>query len=132
MRQPDKTVLIIDDDTALRNALQLVLQHVGYRVATAYDGEHGLDILRSMRTAPDLILLDLNMPVMTGWEFRRAQKRDTRIAHIPVVVFSADRSLTELPFAIDAVECLQKPLDFARLVERIDNIISVAELVPVA
>lgn len=132
MRQPEKSVLIIDDDTALRNVLRIMLEQSGYHVATAHDGEHGLDVLRSMLPAPDLILLDLNMPIMTGWEFRRAQKRDTCIAHIPVVVFSADRSLTEMPFTIDALECFQKPLDFHRLIERIETVIGMGELTPAA
>lgn len=131
MHQLEKTVLVIDDDTAIRNMLRMVLEHSGYHVVIARDGEDGLDILRAMARTPDLILLDLNMPIMTGWEFRRAQKRDNRIAHVPVVVFSADRSITEMPFAIDALSCFQKPLDFHKLLDWIEQTLGSGNLTPV-
>jgi CheY-like chemotaxis protein len=84
----------------------------GYDSAMAANGREALDYLRR-GSAPRLILLDLMMPVMDGWEFRREQQRDPAIADVPVVVLSAlDRGRAADVIADDF---LKKPLDFDRL-----------------
>ncbi len=80
-------VLIIEDQEEIREALAEALELEGCVVSAASNGREGLAEAR--RGHPDLILLDLMMPVMNGWQFRAAQKRDPRIAGIPVVVVSA-------------------------------------------
>jgi len=77
----------VEDEKDLRELLAEVLQDHGYTVATAANGREALDRLAS-GPLPALILLDLMMPVMTGWEFRRRQIQDVRIAAIPVIAFS--------------------------------------------
>src|SRR5947209_13870316 len=78
---PPKHILIVDDDAATRTAMTLVLEGTGYRVASASDGREALDYLqRSER--PDLILLDLMMPRMDGWQFRDQQWRSPALASI--------------------------------------------------
>jgi CheY-like chemotaxis protein len=84
----------------------------GYAPALAANGREALDYLRKQR-APELILLDLMMPVMDGWEFRQEQKRDPQIASVPVVVLSALDEPRSRPLHADAF--LKKPLDFDRL-----------------
>jgi CheY-like chemotaxis protein len=93
-------VLVVDDDRDLRGAIADLLRFEGLE---AIEAENGLEALLHLRTAtpsPDVVLLDLAMPVMTGWEFREAQLKDERLAKIPVVILSA-RSPEGLP--VDAV-----------------------------
>lgn len=117
--QPLGYVLIVEDDASVRDMLSWLLRAEGYHVQAALDGASALDLLRAGAVPTQIILLDLNMPTMTGWEFRQAQKRDRALAHIPIAVISADRSLAEQPFAIDAVGYFLKPLDFPRLLDLI-------------
>lgn len=104
-------VLIVDDDPAVRKMLALLLESEGFVSSTARDGAEALEYLREQEQHPCLILLDLNMPIMTGWEFRLEQKRDAQLASIPIAIISADRSLQQQPFSIDAIAYFQKPLD---------------------
>jgi CheY-like chemotaxis protein len=105
-------VLIIEDDADLREMMAQLIVLEGYEAHTASNGREALDYLRHSQR-PELILLDLMMPVMDGWEFRRQQRNDPAIADVPVVVLSAlDPSRGA---DIGAVEFLKKPLDFDRL-----------------
>jgi CheY-like chemotaxis protein len=107
-------ILIVEDDADLREMMAQLLALEGFDAATAANGREALDYLRH-HAAPKLILLDLMMPVMDGWEFRREQQLDASIAHVPVVVLSAlDRGRANDVIADDF---LKKPLDFDRLVE---------------
>jgi CheY-like chemotaxis protein len=111
-------ILIVEDDADLREMMAQLLHLEGYETALAANGREALDYLRVNGT-PKLILLDLMMPVMDGWEFRREQQRDPEIARVPVVVLSAlDRGR-----AIDVIadDFLKKPLDFDRLLELVRN-----------
>ncbi len=81
-------VLIVDDDFALRDALCAVLEGEGFVVAAVSNGQEALDYLRS-GARPSLVLLDLMMPIMNGWEFRAEQRQDPELADIPVIVLSA-------------------------------------------
>jgi two-component system response regulator MprA len=85
---PSPTVLIVDDDTDLREGLGELLEEDGYGVATATDG---MDALHKLRQGlrPSVILLDLMMPRMNGWEFRQAQLSSDELKDIPVVVITA-------------------------------------------
>ncbi len=105
-------VLIIEDDDSAREALSDCLEMEGIHVAAARNGKEALDYLRGAHT-PKVILLDLYMPVMTGWEFREAQKKDAAIADIPVVVVTAFGS--GMTKQIDADVIMHKPLDLDRL-----------------
>src|SRR5512138_2541112 len=82
------TVLVVDDDESVRESLALALELEGYMVLRA---AHGIDALLVLRTGirPDVILLDLEMPVMPGWEFRERQLADPALADIPVVIVSS-------------------------------------------
>jgi CheY-like chemotaxis protein len=81
-------VLIVDDDFALRDALCAALEGEGLAVAAVSNGQEALDYLRS-GARPSLVLLDLMMPIMNGWEFRAQQRQDPELSDIPVVVLSA-------------------------------------------
>jgi CheY-like chemotaxis protein len=86
--QPNKTVLIIEDDSLIRGAMKMLLEWEGYRVDCAVNGEEGLDRLRGM-ALPSIILLDLMMPVLDGWQFMEERRQDPTLAAIPVIVVSA-------------------------------------------
>jgi CheY-like chemotaxis protein len=88
-------VLIVDDELDIRETISEILGFEGHEVFSAADGEQAL--VRCRQLKPDLILLDLMMPGMNGWDFRRAQLRDPEIAGIPVVVVSAVGRLGDLP-----------------------------------
>jgi len=106
-------VLIVEDDADLREMMAQLLSLEGYHTATVANGREALEYLQHGH--PDLILLDLMMPVMDGWEFRRHQQADPSLAGVPVIVLSAlDQSRTA---EVSAQAFLKKPLDFDRLLE---------------
>lgn len=110
------TVLIIEDDADIRDVLADILREEGYQVATAEDGIAALAWLER-NPEPCIILLDLYMPVMDGEEFRAAQLRDQRRAHIPIIVVSAARDVDTRARALGAAGYLQKPLQLEELLE---------------
>src|SRR5688572_8496646 len=82
-------ILIVDDDASIREALASLLEDEGYTAAGVANGLQALTLLRQSEELPCLILLDLMMPVMNGWEFLNEQQQELRLAEIAVVVFSA-------------------------------------------
>jgi CheY-like chemotaxis protein len=120
-------VLIVEDDADLREMMAQILTLEGFTPATASNGREALEYLRSGDT-PQLILLDLMMPVMDGWEFQRERGRDPTLAKVPVVVLSA----LDEPRAAGAAthEFLKKPLDFDRLLQIVKGYCGPASAAP--
>lgn len=106
-------VLVVDDDADLRETLAHRLSSEGFSVDVARDGAEALAHLASGRS-PAAIVLDLGMPTMSGWQFRDLQKRDPRLAEIPVVVMTG-----QAPLGIDVNHVLQKPFAIEHLVATI-------------
>lgn len=111
-------VLAIDDDYDVLLAIQDVLEMEGYRVATARSGQEGLALLqRGLR--PAVILLDLMMPDVSGWEFRAQQREDAELAKLPVVVLSGQglsaREVADL--GVDGY--LKKPVELEPLLSTV-------------
>jgi CheY-like chemotaxis protein len=105
-------VLIVEDDEDLRDMMAQMLNIEGFTAASVANGQEALDYLHRA-PKPHVILLDLMMPVMDGWEFRRQQQADPDIAPVPVIVLSAlDQARAGIT---DATAFLKKPLDFDRL-----------------
>src|SRR6266404_2870121 len=90
--QPTAPILVVEDNADVRDAWEALLEGEGYRVVSAASGREALRWLRSSEVMPTLILLDLIMPGMNGWDFRAEQSQDETLASIPVIVVSADRS----------------------------------------
>jgi DNA-binding response OmpR family regulator len=110
------TVLVVEDDEDTREMLGRFLELEGFNVVTAANGRQALERLGSGVTA-SVIVLDLMMPVMDGWQFRLAQIRDASLSHIPVIVVSAaGRDRID---QINAEAYLVKPVDFDELLQRI-------------
>lgn len=103
------TILIVEDDGDIREALAQILEDEGYAVASAPNGLVGLEKLREMH--PSLVLLDLMMPVMNGWQFRQRQREDASVANIPVVIISADGSARREAGVMGAEGFMQKPIE---------------------
>jgi CheY-like chemotaxis protein len=110
-------ILVIEDDEGIREMLRQVLELYGYIVFTASDGEKGIERLRSDSLFPCLILLDLMMPVMDGWEFMEAFHQRKEWSSIPVVVVSA---FADKAADLHAQGLLAKPLV-------LDNLLAVVE-----
>ena len=104
-----RPILLVEDDPEVRDGLRSVLESAGYSVVCAGEGREALDRVRS--GPPSLILLDLMMPVMDGFEFRVQQMQDPGIASIPVIVFSAGGDLQEKVAPLRVAACLRKPVD---------------------
>ncbi len=113
-----KSILVIDDDPGIRDALQDVLELENYKVYTADNGQHALSILETIER-PNLILLDLMMPVMTGWQFLQSVKADQRHASIPVVVFSA--ASEKKGDLSQATAIVRKPVEVDGLIEIVEK-----------
>jgi CheY-like chemotaxis protein len=105
------SILVVDDDPMVRDLLHDALQEAGHRVEVAADGAQALDRLRD-GTAPCVVLSDVRMPRMDGFELSRATGRDPQLAAIPVVVMTGDRILSftsparDKPFSVAELDAL--------------------------
>jgi len=114
--------MVVEDDLAVRETLHDLLSGEGYQVVEASNGREALDRLRSGERHPGVILLDLMMPVMDGWQFRRAMRADPRLSDIPVVVMSASLSLERSTQGLAAAAVLPKPVGLELLLETVKGL----------
>jgi CheY-like chemotaxis protein len=119
---PHPRILLVEDDCAIRQTVAELLEEEGYQVECAVNGADALTRLERSE-APSLILLDLTMPVMDGWSFRAAQRRDPRLAAIPTVVLTAshtgDRRAAD---DLAPAAFLPKPFDLDRLIDTVHRL----------
>lgn len=111
--------MVVEDDFSVRETLQELLEEEGFRVTPASNGREALDRLRGVEGGPRLILLDLRMPVMDGWQFRAAMRADPLLSGIPVVVMSADTALDLKCQDLSVAGVLAKPVELDRLLETV-------------
>lgn len=102
------TVLVVDDDRGICELIRAALADKGYRTVLAGNGREALEYLKSPAPKPKLILLDLMMPVMTGWEFRAVQQADPELSRIPVAIITG-RPVKGGAEGLGAVDVLYKP-----------------------
>ena len=120
MTVPSTKILIVDDDPDIRASLRTLLESQGYSVIGAQNGKKALHYLTSDESMPDLIVLDLSMPELTGWELASILARYTRLASIPIVVVS---SLTEHMHSIRELVAasVQKPVHSEALLKVVEH-----------
>ncbi|MFZ1326299.1 MAG: response regulator [Candidatus Contendobacter sp.] len=121
-------ILLVEDSEQIWDFLSRRLERRGHTVVLAHDGEQGVNSAKA--TAPDIILLDMNLPVMDGWTAARALKADPQTQKIPII------ALTAHAMAGDREKTLQagcndyhpKPIDFAKLLEQIDALLKTSRV----
>jgi CheY-like chemotaxis protein len=111
-------ILIVDDDSDIRETLTELLQEEGYGCATAGNGREALEYLHS-HPFPSLILLDLMMPVMDGFDFRAAQLEADDLRELPVMVISAGGRAEQAAKSLAAADYLNKPMDIGDLFRKV-------------
>jgi two-component system, cell cycle response regulator DivK len=118
-----RRILLVEDNEMNRDMLSRRLQRRGYAVVIAQDGEQGLALACS--DSPDLILMDISLPLMDGCEVTRRLKADPRTRHIPIIALTAHALVTDRVKAINAGcdDYDTKPVDFARLQEKMNSLI---------
>jgi CheY-like chemotaxis protein len=122
-----KTVMVVEDDADVREAIAEVLADCQYTALNASNGAEALQRLRAAEVRPCVILLDMMMPTMDGWQFRAAQKSDPSMRDIPVVVLSAHASGSEAAANLDAVAYLAKPVSLENLVSLVERFCAVEQ-----
>jgi CheY-like chemotaxis protein len=115
MRQ--SKILVVEDDDDIRESLKELLEEEGYRVDTATNGQQALIKLRDQEL-PQLILLDLMMPVMDGWQLQQELRGEPTFARLPIIVMSASKFSRE---PLSAAAFIPKPLDAGVLLETIES-----------
>ena len=115
-------ILVVDDDSDSRTLLEMALSTSGYDVETAVNGRDGLASAR--RRLPQLILLDLAMPVMDGFAFRTEQLRDQQLSTIPVICVSGRHDALRVSHRMRVAGCIPKPFDLDVVIARVRDIVA--------
>jgi len=111
-------ILVVEDDDYCRDLLEQILTMNGYRVNAASNGQEGLEVLKTVK--PDLILLDMKMPVMSGWEFSRHLKNE-RSNTIPFIIVSAAEDIQMRAQETGADGWLEKPFELDNLLDTVSG-----------
>lgn len=112
-------VLVVDDEPAIQRLISALLKTEGYEVRTARDGQEALNLLQDWE--PDLIVLDLMMPVMDGRAFRAAQLQLDPATTVPLIVLTAHRTDHGAADGLGAAAVLTKPFEIDELIEAVDR-----------
>jgi CheY-like chemotaxis protein len=113
-------ILVVEDDSDIREDLAELLRDQGYRVTTAANGIEALEHLRA-ELLPCLILLDLMMPVMDGWELRRQLMADERLASVPIVLLTGASDPEDHARTLSVADVMTKPIRLERLYATIER-----------
>jgi CheY-like chemotaxis protein len=111
-------VLIVEDDPDVREFMELLVSTSGYETMTAADGQEALSRMHERK--PCMVLLDLQMPRMDGWEFRQRQLQEPALANVPVVCITAFYDPAQVTRQL-GVRCLLKPADFPAVMHAVEG-----------
>ena len=120
------TILIVEDNEMNRDMLSRRLERKGYQILIAVDGQMGVDVARAK--SPDLVLMDMSLPVVDGWEATRRMKADIALKHIPVIALTAHAMANDRAKALEAGcdDYDTKPIELPRLLGKIETLLSSA------
>jgi CheY-like chemotaxis protein len=118
----DSVVLIVEDDRDIRESILEALEDNDYHPVGASNGKEALDKLRHGMARPCVILLDIMMPIMDGWQFRALQREDPELSSIPVVVLTAHTSIEDASQRMHAAACLKKPVPLSVLLSTVNRL----------
>ena len=120
-----KKILVVDDEPELVKAVQIRLTRAGYEVLSAYDGQEGLE--KAKKETPDLILLDISMPEINGYQALQRLKGESQTKSIPVIMITANSQLEDVARAINlgAEEYIVKPFDYIAMLGKIKKALEV-------
>jgi two-component system cell cycle response regulator DivK len=124
-------ILLVEDNEMNRDMLSRRLQRKGYQVVLALDGQNGVEMTQTQ--APDLVLMDMSLPVLDGWEATRRLKADSATRHIPVIALTAHAMSSDRDKAIEAGcdDYDTKPVELPRLLAKIEALLNKGEIVSV-
>lgn len=128
MKEPHKRIVYFEDDNDMVELVRIILDREGFLVEGVSDGQAGIDLSRE--THPDLILLDLMLPDMDGWEIFRHLKSDPALKDIPVVVITAKAQSIDKVLGLEVAKVdqyISKPFRPNDLVERINMVLAVED-----
>ena len=128
--QQQVTIMLVEDNEASRDALSRRLERHGYRVLLALDGRQA--VAMAHEALPDLILMDLGLPVLDGWDATRQLKGDAATRHIPIIVLSAHAMTNDRDLALAAGgdDFDTKPVRFQALLGKIETLLARKEVAP--
>ncbi|HEX6694094.1 MAG TPA: response regulator [Longimicrobiales bacterium] len=115
--QSPTTILVAEDHLDSRDALRALLEAFGYRVLVAVDGRQAVEI--AISETPDLVLMDIMMPEMDGFEATRALRGDARTANMPIIAVTAMEGAQQLALQAGADDFVRKPVDIRGLVAKV-------------
>jgi len=115
---PDRSILVVDDDPLIRELIGRLLSAHGFSIVRAGNGEEALERMRERK--PCVVVLDLQMPVVDGWEFRRRQLADPDLADVPVICITGYYDPTDV-FRQTGVQCLSKPIALSGLLQAVQR-----------
>jgi two-component system phosphate regulon response regulator PhoB len=115
-------LLVVEDDTAIRSMLVDLLADEGYTVIACPDGDNGLVTLLKVR--PDVVVLDMMLPSMSGWQFLERSRRQREHAGVPVIVVSAIDGRSDYPTLLGVAAWFSKPLNVPRFLRTIEQLTS--------
>jgi CheY-like chemotaxis protein len=118
-------ILLVEDNEMNRDMLSRRLMRLGYQVELALDGLSGVEMTRTR--APDLVLMDMSLPVLDGWEATRRLKADVETRHIPIIALTAHAMSSDRDRALEAGcdDYDTKPIDLPRLLEKVEALLGV-------
>lgn len=120
-----KTILLVDDEKDIAELTKLRISAIGYRVLLAFDGEEALEKINTEH--PDLILLDVKMPKLDGYQVCKSVKSDEKLKDIPIILFTASSThileMSDRALALGAASCVKKPFDAKELLGEIKKLI---------
>ena len=122
-KQKIGTILIVEDNISINNMIKNVLNHYNYEIFQAYDGMEAIKIIENNKSSIDLILIDLQLPLIDGWEVIKRVKKDFNTNRLPIIVISAHAMQKDIDRAYEegCYKYITKPLEIKSFINDIDE-----------